>query len=281
MNTSADVPRDLDRLLDAWFDEVPTIAADRVVAAALRHVDQTQQVRVPWFGRVVAGLGAGGVSRRVVAIAVATLLVLALSLGLGIAAGLFRNIQPAPPAPEQSAEPISSPVPTPSLAAERIFTSPDGQFLVHLPAMWNMHHGDDRTALYLERSVRDGPAPTIVSIRIGDRDGRVRTCDLSVVTWNEATPEDCRAAVATSIEELIDAIGLPGAEVNIKETVLDGERAVTIGWRSYEYPARGSQSVVYVLAMHHERPVVVRLWSGNESGLLGSDEVIAGFRFVE
>jgi hypothetical protein len=98
------MPRDLDRLLDAWFDQGPTVAADRVVAAALAEVNRTPQVGLPRFRGVTIRLGSGSTSRRVVAIAIATLLVLALSVGIGVAAGLFRNIQPQPTTPEKSVD---------------------------------------------------------------------------------------------------------------------------------------------------------------------------------
>ena len=53
-------------------------------------------------------------------------------------------------------------------------------------------------------------------------------------------------------------------------------------WQGYEYPAHGGQGVVYVLAMHDARPVVIRFWSGSNTGFIGGvDDVLAGFRFVD
>ena len=39
------MPRDIDKVLDAWFEEGPTLAADRVVGGALAQAEHLPQVR--------------------------------------------------------------------------------------------------------------------------------------------------------------------------------------------------------------------------------------------
>jgi hypothetical protein len=61
---------------------------------------------------------------------------------------------------------------------------------------------------------------------------------------------------------------------------LGGEPSVVTRIQAYEYPAKGGQEVVYIVAMHAGRPYIIRIWtSANEATDL--DSVIAGFRFAD
>ena len=210
-----------------------------------------------------------------------------LGSGIGLQTGLIKlpspQTAPIPRTPTSSDLASLSPAPTPSPStlptADVTFTAPDGSFEVSLlDAQWKAVRGDDPTALYLERHVQGGK-PTLVSIRIGDPDGRVRMCDEPALVGEGWEMERCEVTAATSVEELVDATGFPTFDGQAR--VLDGERAVSVHKGGYEWPARGSQFIVYVLAMHDGRPVVVRFWTGNDAGFDGYDEVLAGFRFLD
>ena len=193
--------------------------------------------------------------------------------------------EPMTPSATALASP-SAPAPTSSPIAVTTFTGPDSTFKVRLAStLWEKDRGDDPTALYLVR--RDPfhrPAMT-VSIRIGDADGRVRTCDRPVRSFPGSAPERCEVVVATSMEELRDAteelLDATFGWFNFEPKDLDGDPAAWVGWSGYEYPARGGQGVAYLFAMHDTRPVVVRFWTGNNSGRPAINDVVAGFRWVD
>jgi hypothetical protein len=178
-----------------------------------------------------------------------------------------------------------SPVPIPQTAiADMTFTAPDGAFEVMLASsLWEEGRGDDPTALYLVRRNAMHIATTELSIRMAGADGRVRMCDQQVRTWPGATVERCGLTKATSVEELMDATLVSSWWVPSTEpTTLDGESAESAAFRGYEYPAHGGQSVVYVVAMHGARPVVLRFWTGGETRVPpGVHDVLAGFRFAD
>lgn len=108
----------------------------------------------------------------------------------------------------------------------------------------------------------------------GDADGRFWTCRWAGFS-SSLIP--CLIERATSLDELIAAVGVPGQHLDI---VLDGEPAALERMETYEYPARGGQWLVYVLAMHHGRPYVIRLHN-RQSEVFHLDEVLAGFHFTD
>ena len=61
---------------------------------------------------------------------------------------------------------------------------------------------------------------------------------------------------------------------------LGGEPSVVTRIQAYEYPAQSGQEVVYIVAMHAGRPVIVRIWT-SENEATDVESVIAGFRFVD
>jgi hypothetical protein len=162
----------------------------------------------------------------------------------------------------------------------RTFTAPDASFDVSLPDLaWGQGSGPDTTALYLTRgeivhpsSLR--PGPTFLSIRMGNANGEVQTCDRQIT----ASVEVCQHATVTSLEELAEAVGFNAGTADL---TLDGEPAYRRDWVGIEPGGRGSQSVTYVLAIHGPRPVVLRFWTTSEMGVEGVDEVLSGFRFQD
>jgi hypothetical protein len=64
------------------------------------------------------------------------------------------------------------------------------------------------------------------------------------------------------------------------DDVLGGEPSVVTRIQAYEPPARGAQEVVYIVAIHDGRPVIVRIHT-TAANVVDLDSVIAGFRFVD
>jgi hypothetical protein len=82
--TSPGLPRDLDGILEAWFDEGPVLSADRSVGAALAQAEAYGQERASWLpGRAVLAIAA----------------TLAIILTMGVALWLARAPDPVEPAP--------------------------------------------------------------------------------------------------------------------------------------------------------------------------------------
>jgi hypothetical protein len=108
--TSAGMPRNIDRILDAWFEEGPSLAADRVIGAALTQIEKTAQVR-PLRRRAMLGLDDRDRTRF--ALIAAAVALLAFTFGLAIQLGIINLPNPTPtPSPSASASP--SPTVAPS-----------------------------------------------------------------------------------------------------------------------------------------------------------------------
>ena len=105
--TSAGMPRDIDRILDAWFEEGPTLAADRLVGAALAEVEQTAQARPLRRGGI---FGWDDQRRARLALLAAAVALLALTFGLAIQLRVIRTPEPSPtPSPSTTASPTAAP----------------------------------------------------------------------------------------------------------------------------------------------------------------------------
>jgi hypothetical protein len=61
---------------------------------------------------------------------------------------------------------------------------------------------------------------------------------------------------------------------------LDGEPSVVVVIQAYEYPARGGQEVVYIVAMHDGRPYILRIRTTADR-VRDLRSVIDGFHFVD
>jgi hypothetical protein len=123
-------------------------------------------------------------------------------------------------------------------------------------------------------------------VLIGNDDGQVRTCTRSAGPW-----EECRVITADSIEDLVSAIRPRSGEaddhgVRVPGNVataaiqLGGEEATSITIEDYEYPARGGETIRYVLAMDDGRPIVLRLYSPVSEPMWMAD-FLATFRFLD
>ncbi len=155
--------------------------------------------------------------------------------------------------PEPSTEPSPS-IPASEQAFET-FRAPDGSFHIRLPAEWEVRDGPDATALYL------GNGTTALSIRAGDANGRIRTCDTGAADW-----ETCALVQPSTLDELADAVGLdadwPTAFVGPNESAvsLDGVPATSISIVASRRDAGSSVpiGVRYVVAIREGRPYIVR-----------------------
>ena len=144
---------------------------------------------------------------------------------------------------------------------------------------WTRTSGPDETALYLTQG------PVVMSVRRGDADGSIRTCD--VPSW---TGERCRRVQAGDIKKLAQLV-LPSSP---KDTVHDTDRtprslamepAELIDTSYFQPPQSESDTVrdgstYYIVAMHNGRPWVIRMqaraWSDIARWL---DPLLDGFRF--
>jgi hypothetical protein len=128
---------------------------------------------------------------------------------------------------------------------------------------------------------------TSLTIRIGDADGRLVTCQTPARPW-----ERCRDVQITNLEEFRDAVAtgppegcgwcIPGA-TNTSST-LGGEAAWRIAFFGYEYPAQSSETALYVLALHDGRPFFIRFHTsanGQQEGRRALwDEILETVRFL-
>jgi hypothetical protein len=150
----------------------------------------------------------------------------------------------------------------------------DGHVIVALSNAWTV--GENPTVI-------EHGAKQRMTIRIGSADGTITTCDRPAGPW-----ELCRKVKATTLEEL-SAVVQPGPDgepgigdpmaVSVDD-VLGGEPSVVTRIQAYEPPARGAQEVVYIVAIHDGRPVIVRIHT-TAANVVDLDSVIAGFRFVD
>ena len=122
-----------------------------------------------------------------------------------------------------------------------------------------------------------------MTVRAGDDHGSITTCSNGAGPWDR-----CREITPTSLDELADAVqpgplddhGVGPPTGHRDATTLGGEPAVVTRIHAYEYPARGGQEVVYIVAMHDGRPYIVRIHT-REDYVQGLESIIAGFTFVD
>jgi hypothetical protein len=169
--------------------------------------------------------------------------------------------------------------------AKVTYTFESAGFALDVPAdVWRPNGDRSAYVAYLTRWTRLTAYPMHVDVRRGDGSGQVIMCEEPAGPW-----ERCGIAHASSLRQLEAAVAIqPVSDHGVgppsskrAETILDGERAILIEIKAYEYPARGSQTLAYIIAMHDGRPWVIRLWSGTDSLGGAVDEVLDGFRFLD
>ena len=122
-----------------------------------------------------------------------------------------------------------------------------------------------------------------VEVFRGDDQGWVVPCVESAGAW-----EHCDPIRPTTLDALAEAVR-PGPELEHGQAPVAGDRlAFTVGGeaayvirvQAYEVPDRGSEWVDYIVTIHAGRPYVVRMWTPEESGIVGLNDLIDGFRFL-
>ena len=179
----------------------------------------------------------------------------------------------APGIPEQMIGGFAFVDPEPAPVSQ-VFSTLDGGVELALPDRWERVAGN-------EDAFRRGRQR--LTVRVGGDDGSIVTCGQPAGPW-----ELCRQVQATNLMDLAAAV-LPanvpdhgvGPPVPRREDgTLGGEPSVVVRIQAYEYPAKGGQEVVYVVAMHDGRPYILRIWTSDDN-VADLESVIAGFRFVD
>jgi len=264
MSTNAGMPRDIDRILDAWFAEGPTLAADQVVGAALGQTERVPQA-VPILRR--------DAGRRPMWLLLAATVAIAITLvGFGFAAGIFRIDRPRP-GPIESPAVIPSPsegVPA-SPSAWRIYTSERNGYQVAIPPTWTAADGNGLTYFRSE-------GHTALVVSVGNRAGLVWVC-----SW-----EPCQAVRVDGIDEL-------GANLQTVATRIGRIPEQTVDIALDGWPARikapaanrfleGPPANVNIFGMLDGRPVVLRFnysYRVQDIPTATQAAVIESFRFMD
>jgi hypothetical protein len=188
------VDRDLERLLDGWFADGPTVAPDRVLAATVSRIDRQSQ-RPAWRLRDWR-LRTMSTPIRLVALVGALLIAIlagsiVLTGGGGRGPGLFPGVSPSP-------TPLPSPLPEGPLAAGdyvmRVTPTDPMAFAITAPDGWTGFGG-----FFLGGpNLSDAPAGIGISV---SHDPEVVTdpCDASV---HSPSP----SAGTSSVDELVAAL---------------------------------------------------------------------------
>jgi hypothetical protein len=148
--------------------------------------------------------------------------------------------------------------------------TPDGSAMLQLPGRWIRTGGPEDPHTHLT----DGRQR--LSVRHGDPDGRVKTCDGTAGSWLP-----CVDAKVATLDELVGAVDDASVTPMGRETAaVDGEPAVIVR-RERDDPS-AAVPLAMVLAMHQGRPWVIML-SARQPGvaLIGLDEIISGLSFLE
>ena len=273
---------DVDRVLRSWLSDGVERAPDHHVLAAIERSGRTAQLSPTWWpGALSREPRAQSVLRMAFIGAAAAVLLVALSVVIGSRVGIDPPpIDPVPGPSSSPSAPGASAQPTDQAVTGSVsFTAPDGSFQIDLPAGWQLAEGPDLTALYLVHEDLE------LSIRAGDADGGLVTCDASAGPW-----ETCERVRATTLDELGEAVGLTQRdEAGVSNPppqrsvmTLGGEPAGVTKLHAYEHPAHGTEFVGYVAVVHEARPYLIRIWTPLPFLYPLDDlrELLAGFRFA-
>ena len=259
------MPRDIDRILDAWFAEGPSVAADRVVGAALAQSELIPQAR-PMRRR--------GDRRRPVWLLLAATVAIAMTLvGIGFAAGIFRIERPRP-GPIESPAVITSPSPSESVRSIppewHTYTSERNGYEIAIPTNWTASESNGAT--YFSS---DGHVVLLVSV--GSRAGWVTVC----------SGEPCQIVMVDGIDELdaiVMTVAAPSGRIpeQTVDIALDGWPARMQGPAPDQF-LDGPPANVNVFGMLDGRPVVLRFnysWRAQDIPTAMQSAVIESFALL-
>ena len=175
--------------------------------------------------------------------------------------------------------PPASPIPALSSRWEgQQLVFAEAGFQVRIPRFWNVDAQGSNVVM--------GGEGTHFSVRVGDAQGRLLTCDQPDRPW-----ERCRDVVVTTLDEFADAVkqgpvvgcgDLCPPAASGGSASLAGEDAWRVTIFGYEYPAHGGENALYILALHEGRPYFLRFHTSadRKPGFLW-DEIVASFEFVD
>jgi hypothetical protein len=104
--------RDIERILDAWFGDGPTVGSDRLIEAVIDRIERQPQRS---FWQVRWGRSRRTVDVRLALVGLAAVL-LATIVGLGVLGRLPSFVPPAPATPRPTVEGSPTPSPSPTIA---------------------------------------------------------------------------------------------------------------------------------------------------------------------
>jgi hypothetical protein len=228
-------------------------------------MDRLPDPRVRFIGVVVAG----GVVLAVVGLSAASVRPSAAEL------------DPASPPDLETSTSSIPPSPTSPSSSTRAFSEVGFQLV--LPDGWSVR---EETADTVELAGEGSQ----LTVRVGDSDGRILTCDMPDRPW-----ERCRDVTITTLDEFKDAVkqdpvegcsGLCAPSAGGRPATLAGEEAWLVKIYGYEYPAHGGENALYVLALHGGRPYFLRFHTsanfapGSPPGSRW-DFIVDSFQFVD
>ena len=157
---------------------------------------------------------------------------------------------------------------------DQVFTVLDGRATLGLSDLWQPLPGTRDEFVWRQQRL---------SIRAGSADGSIVTCKSPAGPW-----ELCREVIATDLDELAAAVqpaniadhGVGPPEPRNDAGTLGGEPSIVVRIPAYEYPARGGQEVVYIVAMRDGRPYILRIRTRADR-VADLESVIDGFQFVD
>jgi hypothetical protein len=267
MSGTTNVPRDFDRLLDAWLDEGPNLYADRVVGSALAQVESVKQAQPLWPPRWMRREPSA--VPRAFALVLAVTVLLVAAIGVGIVGGFIRlNPQPQPgPTTDQDVR----------LPQELVFDA-DG-FSVVIPNGWQQVSTTDDGVWRFE----GGDPPGQLTVSFGDSiiaSGVVAICHLGSCEQEEIesqVPYDETRSLG-QLQVVINVRLDP--ELNTQPGLADA----TLGGLAAEQQAEvaGGRRHLYVYAIHESRPIVL-YWSVPEASFTETEllALVDGFTFID
>jgi hypothetical protein len=270
------MPRDIDRILDAWFEEGPTLSADRVVGAALSQAEQVRQTQ-PGLRRSPSA--ADRRWRSTFALVAATVAIAITLVGIGFASGILRIDRTPPPPPVESPDATASAT-TP--AGFELFSSELDGYELLIPTSWSEIQSDFGDAR--QWAGPDGELMISYGTSIFEG-GQVTICAPPLPDYNTCMTIDHGFSVP--FDPAVDGVGpIPqevwldrcdgGCPVTTTEVNLDGETA------SLDRAVITERQLTYVSTFHNRRPVIV-YWSEplNDADRGRIEQMLASFRFID
>lgn len=270
MSANEPMRADIDRILEMWFDDSPTLAADRVVGAALAETERVRQARP--VGMRVQRMWAAVTSASPVPVA-AVVVALAVAIGLLVTLRQVGNPEPTP-SPSASGSPLPG-----QLVPFR--SAVDGYELL-VPASWlevpSEHPGtrewagpDGELMISYGTSIFDGGEVTVCAPPLA---GYVE-CSLLEHGYSIPFDPSVDGVGPISMEVWLDRCD-GGCPVTTTDAALDGEVA------GMDRAVISERQLTYVTTFHGRRPIVL-YWNEpvEDADEARVQQMLASFRFLD